>query len=1212
MSSRSLRFGAILSLVAFPVFAQTRHEIVRGRVTTDSARAVVAALVTAVRAPDRARKSTTTDSSGAYAIDWPDGSGEYLVTIVARGLPTLTRRVARSPGSADTVLVFDTVLTNRARVQRLPAVVSQATRPSPSRNEDPEIGGATGQAPAYRRIAPDQAGDIAALTALVPGVVSTASGNSVLGLSPSQNSVTMNGMAFGGAQVPRDVRMRVAVSASSYDPSNGWFSGARTNVFVASSELFSLATAHLLVDAPSLQATDPVSARLGQRYATVNGSLGMSGEILDDRFDYNFGLQGGRRSADVASLLTADSYLLQRAGVASDSVTRLLQLLKGAHVPTVAGAPTSTLNDNVVFLGRIDHARYDWRSMQPSRATWGLIGYGSYTHDQAQGISPIGTPAHAGESTQEIGALTGDYSFYFHNDFLGDVRSGLTLTHHATDPYLRLPDGRVLVASTFADGGAGITPLAFGGNAAMRTDTRQWTWESIGELQFYPSSFARHRIKLTTDSRFDGYDQNLMGNELGAFSFNSLADLAANRPASFTRTLDAPTRAGGEWNGFAALGDLWRASQNLQIMYGARLEANAFTSAPAFNPTVLSTFGVRTDNAPSMMHASPRLGFTWNRTGDGGRPAGSIRGGIGEFRNLLDPTLLGTPSVSTGLPGGLSRLTCIGAAVPSPDWQAYESSVASIPTQCIGTPIVTFADATPTIQVVDPAYQPQRSWRSNLAWTSGLWGRSVYTLEGLYSLNLNQPGAADLNFSGTSRFTTPDEGRPIFAYASSIVPSTGVVSPVNARRSSAFGRVVDGVSDLRSYTRQLRASLRPDLGAIGSVFHDPSVWYVLSDMRAQQRGFDASTFGDPSARAWSRGDFDVRHQITVQTVVWPMGNRPGPGFFFYGHLQSGLPYTPIIATDVNGDGLANDRAFIFDPAHSLDSAVANGIQALRTRGSASARSCITTQLGRAAGRNSCEGPWTASLNMNMVLSGQTISHSLDRVDIGLNFTNPLGGLDQLLHGSNNLKGWGTPAQPDPVLYNVRGFDPVGSRFLYEVNPRFGSTSPSSNTIRAPFRITLDVTVDVARPLPDQQLDRWLRPGRGGRPGPKFTVDQLVQRLQKNVPDPYGELLQQADSLLLTEAQRSRVQAARGAYRARVDSLWTGLAQYLASLPDAYDFDAASRRMNATIDDAWEFTRLAVREQYPAILAPEQLSILPGWSNRLFQADRPLHIRLFTG
>jgi len=419
------------------------------------------------------------------------------------------------------------------------------------------------------------------------------------------------------------------------------------------------------------------------------------------------------------------------------------------------------------------------------------------------------------------------------------------------------------------------------------------------------------------------------------------------------------------------------------------------------------------------------------------------------------------------------------------------------------------------------------------------------------------------------------------------------------------------VSDLRSYTNQLRLAFRPDLGVVGRFFHDPNVWYVLSDTRAQQRGFSSSTFDDPSERAWSRGDFDVRHQFTLQTVLWPMGNRPGPGIFFYGHLQSGIPFTPMVASDVNGDGLANDRAFVFDPTRVADTTLANGLRQLQTSSSKNVRDCVSRHVGTAASRNSCQGPWTASLNVNMVLDGSIVSKKLERFQFALNLTNPLGGLDQLLHGANDLKGWGTQAQPDPILYDVRGFDASAKRFKYEVNPRFGSTSPSSNTIRAPFRLTLDVTMDLARPLVDQQLDRWLRPGRGGRSTPKLTTDQLMQRVQRNVPDPYGELLQQTDSLLLTGDQVQRLQTARASYRARIDSLWTGLAKYLSDLPSAYNFDEASAYMNDVVDRAWELSRVNVRTTYKEILAPEQLAILPGWSHQLFYADRPLHVRLFV-
>ncbi len=51
-----------------------------------------------------------------------------------------------------------------------------------------------------------------------------------------------------------------------------------------------------------------------------------------------------------------------------------------------------------------------------------------------------------------------------------------------------------------------------------------------------------------------------------------------------------------------------------------------------------------------------------------------------------------------------------------------------------------------------------------------------------------------------------------------------------------------------------------------------------------------------------------------------------------GSFRSGTPYTPIVAGDINGDGYANDRAFVFDPAKTADSALAAGMQSLLANG----------------------------------------------------------------------------------------------------------------------------------------------------------------------------------------------------------------------------------------------------------------------------------------
>ena len=93
--------------------------------------------------------------------------------------------------------------------------------------------------------------------------------------------------------------------------------------------------------------------------------------------------------------------------------------------------------------------------------------------------------------------------------------------------------------------------------------------------------------------------------------------------------------------------------------------------------------------------------------------------------------------------------------------------------------------------------------------------------------------------------------------------------------------------------------------------------YTYTYLREQVSGF-SSTAGNPLDVAWATSgqgphqvSYNVRYNFfnTVQ-VNWQ------------GQFRSGSAYTPVVAGDVNGDGYSNDRAFVFDPARTADSALA--------------------------------------------------------------------------------------------------------------------------------------------------------------------------------------------------------------------------------------------------------------------------------------------------
>src|SRR5205807_8768771 len=150
----------------------------------------------------------------------------------------------------------------------------------------------------------------------------------------------------------------------------------------------------------------------------------------------------------------------------------------------------------------------------------------------------------------------------------------------------------------------------------------------------------------------------------------------------------------------------------------------------------------------------------------------------------------------------------------------------------------------------------------------------------------------------------------------------------------------------------------------------------------------------------------------------------------------GAPFTPIVGSDINGDGAKNDRAFIFNPALTADTAIANGMQALLAAAPSPIRSCLRRQLGGIAARNSCTGPWQASLDLQ--LNWRPEWFGLDRrLTMSLLTVNLLGGLVEWLHGRAQLRGWGYAAAPDPVLLHVRRLGPPSGQLRYAVHGPLG-------------------------------------------------------------------------------------------------------------------------------------------------------------------------------
>ncbi|MGH7618379.1 MAG: hypothetical protein ACREPM_14240, partial [Gemmatimonadaceae bacterium] len=352
------------------------------------------------------------------------------------------------------------------------------------------------------------------------------------------------------------------------------------------------------------------------------------------------------------------------------------------------------------------------------------------------------------------------------------------------------------------------------------------------------------------------------------------------------------------------------------------------------------------------------------------------------------------------------------------------------------------------------------------------------------------------------------------------------------------------------------------------------------------RGFDGSTAGDPRAAEWAPGTFAPKHTVTVQWGRYAFGGAFSASFAV--RASSGFTFTPLVAGDINGDGSSNDRAFIFNPATAPDTAIANGLNALLRGGSTSAKDCLSRQIGTIASRNSCMGPWFATTQANM---GFNRLPGTNRARINFSFANVTGALDQLIHGSDHLHGWGLLPIPDQTLYQVRGFDASAQRFIYTVNPRFGASGPSTTTRRNPFRITLDVQLDLGRSGEEQRVEQTIRV-RPSMYGTRAPVDSIKNRyLKSSFTDIYALMLRFADSLALSRDQTERVQARQAMLKARADTIYAGLATYLVGLPESFDVKDAAKHVTAAGDSVWKVI-YGEREFLTATLTPGQLHLLP--------------------
>lgn len=591
----------------------------------------------------------------------------------------------------------------------------------------------------------------------------------------------------------------------------------------------------------------------------------------------------------------------------------------------------------------------------------------------------------------------------------------------------------------------------------------------------------------------------------------------------------------------ASLGGVRRLSRKLRVIGGARVDAVALRLAGGSDARSVTV--------------SPRLGIEWSpepmeeRGLDISGPMmvpqfgfAAVRFGVGRYVGWLDEVEAAERSLQPvargpyrcGADGTIASPACpqgMAVTVPAP---ARSRVVAATP--------VSNWRASASLEYKTPLADIALDASSGV--TSGEWL------------------SRDANL--TPRAGVVDGDRAIHSAVGAISPLTGRIPLVESRRDPAAGHVFEWTSTGRRIVHEVALVARPRTP--DRLFLQVAL--TARDVRRRFSPLEAPADAGPDALGVAPGI--PRHQLAVNAGVRVAGAR----VHLFAASYGGVPVVPVVAGDVNGDGLSNDglraaQAAVDHPAWS-----------------AAQRRCVRDA---AVGGGSCTGPVALTSWLQVDWGpGTRYQRFADRVTWSLWWADPLA-----------LFARGIPVRPGDVdrrAVTVSGFDPATARYTYAANPGF--LRPS--TERPPWRVGLNVSIQLAEDLPTQDLRRSII----ARPAAQADIPRVVARYRRSVVNPWSLALASAEEIGLSEGQARRFEAEEALVDDAVDAILRAFVERTFRERERLSVEALVDGQIATITAVWEVMK-GQRAVLLPLLTPDQRGRLPRYLEYLMTVSTPI-------
>ena len=533
-----------------------------------------------------------------------------------------------------------------------------------------------------------------------------------------------------------------------------------------------------------------------------------------------------------------------------------------------------------------------------------------------------------------------------------------------------------------------------------------------------------HTLTIGTQNEIFSFRNLFIRDAYGTYRFNSYSDFVAGNAAAVSMSFARPgfpTDWAAEFGAMqlgAYIQDDIKVSDNFKVNVGLRVDVPVFPDAPSYNSKAENAFvntasvtyatngngsikyandstktlGWKTSEMPqSVLLFSPRVGFNWDVNGD---QSLQVRGGAGIFTGRVPFVWISNHYGNTGVE--IARLTLSTAGT---DTVRFNPNIANTLSENLKD--TTKIASTTELNLTGNNFKMPQTFRMNLGLDYKLPEDIIMTIDGMYSMNLNEIAYTDLNL-GERRDTTQ--------FGTTLPGNRGVFGIYNGRNTTA--RFLDGRKNFTnvillnntdmgySYNMsvQLQKSWKSGLDLMAAYTHSASydINSGLSSQAVSQWRFNYIQ-DNPNTPTLARSYFDIPHRL-IASAAYRIELAPEvalkASLFYEG--RSGQPFSYVYDGDLNSDGqTGNDLMYV--PKDKNDIALISGTARANDATYDALDRYITNDDGLNAARgtiierNAAREPWNNRMDLriaadirNPFADGHNLEVSLDIINLGSN------------------------------------------------------------------------------------------------------------------------------------------------------------------------------------------------------------------------------------